>query len=81
MGDGVNILDHVTKVDPDAKLDAAIRRQASVALDHAVLHLDSAPNGIDYASELNEEAIARPLNHAAVMQSNGGIDQITAERA
>jgi hypothetical protein len=56
-------------MDTNAKLDAALGRQASVALDHAVLHLDGAAHGIDDASKLNEDAIARPLNDAAVMQS------------
>jgi hypothetical protein len=36
-------------------------RQASVALGHPALHLDGAANGIDDASELDENAIARPL--------------------
>jgi hypothetical protein len=59
-------------MDADAKLDPAIGRQTGIALDHAVLHLDGAANRIDDASELNEGAIARPLNNAAVMQSDGG---------
>jgi hypothetical protein len=52
-----------------------------IALDHAVLHLDGTANGIDHTSELNEDAIAHPLNDAAMMHCDGGIDQIAAERA
>ena len=32
----------------DAELDAAIFRQARVAFDHAVLHLDRAAHGVDH---------------------------------
>ena len=47
------------KVDTNSKLDAAVGRQAaSVALDHAGLHLNGATNRIYDASELNEDAIA-----------------------
>src|SRR5262249_18515236 len=49
-------------------------------LDHAVLDLDGAADGIDYASELNKDAVSRPLNDAPVMHRNRGIEQIAAER-
>ena len=77
----VALLDHIAEMDADPKLDAALRRKASVALDHAVLHLDGAANGIDDASELNEDAVARALDDAAVMHGDGRVDQIAAERA
>ncbi len=41
-------------MDADAELDATLGRKASIALDHAVLHLDGAAHGIDHAAELNE---------------------------
>jgi len=74
-------LDHVAKMDADAKLGTALGRQASVALDHPVLDLDGAADGIDYASELNEDAVASALDYAPVMQRDGGVEQIAAERA
>jgi hypothetical protein len=74
-------LDHVAKMDADAKLGTALGRQASVALDHAVLHFDGAAHGIHHAAKLDEDAIARPLNDPAVMQSDGGVEQIAAERS
>jgi hypothetical protein len=37
-------------------LDAALRRKTRVALNHTVLHLDGAANGIDDASELKEDS-------------------------
>jgi hypothetical protein len=58
----------------DSKLDAALGRQASVALDHAVLHLDGAADGIDHAAELNDDPVAGPLDDAAVMYGDGRID-------
>jgi hypothetical protein len=67
-------------MDANAKLDAALGWKTGVALAHAVLQLDGAAHSIDGAPELDENAISRPLNDAAVMQSDGGVEQITAER-
>jgi hypothetical protein len=63
----ITLLDHVAEVDADPKVDAAHGRQPSVAFGHPVLHLDSAAHGIDDASELDENAVARPLDDTAVM--------------
>jgi hypothetical protein len=49
-------------------------------LNHAVVHLECAAYCINYASKLDEEAISCSLNDAAVMQSDGGVEQIAAER-
>ena len=70
-------------VDPSQRreLDATLRRKTRVALDHAILHLDCAANGIDDASELYEDAVTRPLDDAAVMHGDGGIDQIASQRS
>jgi hypothetical protein len=67
-------------MDADAKLDAALGRQASVALDHPALNLDCAANCINDASKFNQDPVARPLNYAAMMQRDGGVEQIAAER-
>ena len=50
----VALLDDVAEMDADAKLDAPLRRQAGVALDHAVLHFDGAAHRVDHAAELDE---------------------------
>ena len=71
----------VAQMDADAELDATLRRKTRVALDHAILHLDCAANGIDDASELYEDAVTRPLDDAAVMHGDGGIDQIASQRS
>jgi hypothetical protein len=68
-------------MDADPELDATLGRQASVALDHAVLHLNSAAHGVHDTAKLDKDAIARPLNDAAVMQRDGGVEQIAAECA
>jgi hypothetical protein len=57
------------------------RGTAAAGRRHAALHLDGTANSIDYASELDENAISRPLNDAAVMQSDCRIDQIAAKGA
>jgi hypothetical protein len=51
-----------------------------VTLEHAVLHFDGAADCVHDTAKLDEDAIARPLNDAAVMQSDGGVEQIAAER-
>jgi hypothetical protein len=67
----VTLLNHVAEVDADAELDAALRGQASVALDHAVLQLDGAAHGVHDASELCEDPVTRPLDDATVMDGDG----------
>ena len=67
-------------MDADAELDAALGRQAGVALDHAVLHLDGAAHGVDHAAELDKDAVAGALDHPPVMHGDGRIDQIAPER-
>ena len=76
----VALLDHVAQMNADAELDAALGRQAGVALDHAVLHLDGAAHGVDHAAELDEDAVAGALDHAAVMHGDGRIDQVAPQR-
>ena len=74
----VALLDHVAEMNADAVLNPALRRKPRVALRHSILHLDGATNGVDNASELNEDAIARPLNDATVVYGDGRIDQIAS---
>ena len=76
----VALLDDIAQMDADAELDAALGRQAGVALDHAVLHFDGAAHGVDDAAELDEAAVAGALDHAAVVHGDGRIDQIAAQR-
>ena len=76
----VGLLDHVAEMDADAELDAAVVRHAGVALDHAVLHLDRAAHRVDHAAELDQRAVAGALDDAAVMDGDGRVDQVAAQR-
>ena len=75
----VGLLDDVAKVNADPEFYAALGRQAGVALDEAILHLDGAAHGVDHAAELDEAAVAGALDDAAMVRGNGGIDQIAAQ--
>ena len=63
----------------DTELNSLLRRQAGVTLDHAVLALDRAANGVDDAAKLDENAVAGSLDNAAVMQSDGRVDEIAPQ--
>ena len=76
----VALLDDVAEVDADAEFDAALGRQAGVALDHAVLHFDRATHGVDDAAKLGENAVAGALDHPPVVHGDGGIDEVAAQR-
>ena len=69
----------VTDVDADPELDAAVLRQAGVALDHAVLDLDRAANSVHDAAEFDDRSVARALDDTTVMYGNCGIDQIATQ--
>jgi hypothetical protein len=75
-----SLLDDI-QMSADAKLDAAVGRQAGVALDEARLHLDRTAHGIDHAAEFDENAVAGALDDAPMRRGVGGIDQIAAEAA
>jgi hypothetical protein len=61
--DVVLLNDHVAEVDADAELDPLLCRGLRVALGHVALDLRSAPDGINHACELGNEAIARVLDN------------------
>ena len=65
---------------PTLELDATLGRKPGVALDHPVLHLDGAAHGVNHAAELDEDSVPRPLHYAPVMQGDGRVDQIAAQR-
>src|SRR5271169_241244 len=67
-------------MDADAELDTAFGRKARIALDHSVLQLDGAADGLNDAAKLNEDAVARALDHAPVMHGDCRIDQIAPQR-
>jgi hypothetical protein len=68
-------------MDGHAELDASLGRQAGVALDNAVLHLDRAAHRVGHAAKFDQAAIPGPLDDAAMMGGDGGVDEIAAEAA
>ena len=74
------LLDHVAKMDAEAKLDAALGRQAGGAFGHAVLRFNRATHRVDDTAELDENAVPGALDDSPVMQGDGRIDQVAAQR-
>ena len=58
----VAFLDHVAEMDADAKFDALVGRDLSVALDHRSLDFNGAVHCVDDAAELDDAAVARALD-------------------
>ena len=63
----VALLDYISEMDADPELDATFRWQTSVTLQHAVLYLDCAANGVNHAAEFKEDAVAGPFDDTAMM--------------
>jgi len=76
----VVLLDHVAEVDADAILDAALGRQAGVALNHAILNLDGAAHGLHHTAEFGQHAVAGALDDATVVDRDRRVDQVAAKR-
>ena len=51
-----------------------------VARGHAALDVDRAPDRVDHAGELDEEAVAGGLDDPAGVRGDGGIDQLAPVR-
>ncbi len=77
----VALLDHVAQVNADAEFDALFGRDPCVALDHGVLHFESAAHRVDDAAKLDNAAVAGALDDTAMMHGDCGIDQIAAQCA
>ena len=58
-------------MDADAKFDALVGRDPSVALDHRRLDFNGAAHRVDDAAELDDAAVAGALDDAAVMHGDG----------
>src|SRR5208282_5690173 len=64
----------------DAELDALVRGDSSVALDHGGLHFDRAAHRVDHAAELDENAVTSTFDDASAMHGDRRVDQIAAQR-
>jgi hypothetical protein len=76
----VALFDHVAEMDADAKFDAPVRPDPSVALDHRSLDFNGAVHRVDDAAELDDVAVAGALDDPTVVHGDGRIDQVTSER-
>jgi hypothetical protein len=65
---------YIAKMDSNAKLDAAFRRKASVALNHAVLYFDCAAHSVNNTTKLNETSIAGALYDTPIVHGDDRID-------
>ncbi len=76
----VALLDDVAEMNADPEDDAAVLGHAGVALDHGVLNFDRAAHGVDDAAEFDDRAVAGALDHAPVMDRDGRVDEVAAQR-
>ena len=74
----VALLHHIPEMDAYAELDAALRRQTRVLLDHAGLNFDGAADRVDHAAGLDDAAVPRAPDDATVMRGDGRVDQVAA---
>jgi hypothetical protein len=74
----IALLDDVADVNPDAEFDSPILRHAGIALEHRVLHLDRATNGVDDAAKFDDRAAAGALDDAPIVHGDRGINQVAA---
>lgn len=63
-------------MNPNAKLDALVRRDINIPQRHLILNLDGTPHGADDAAELDQTAITRGLDHAATISGNHWVNEL-----
>lgn len=74
----VAVYDDLANIDTDSESDPM--GGVAVAFRHFLLHRHRAGHGINNAGELDQHAIARRLDDAAVIRRNRGIDDLAAVR-
>ena len=77
----VSLLDDVAQMNADSKDDALVGRETGVAVDHRALDLDRRADRVDHAPELDDGSVAGALDDAAVMERDGRVDEVAAQRA
>ena len=77
----IALFDHVAEMNADPELNAALRRQAGVALQESMLQLDRAAYCVDHAAKFDDEAVARALDHSSSMDGDRRLDQVAPQRA
>ena len=63
-----------------AEHDPPVLGHARVALDHGVLDLDRAAHRVDGAPKLDDRPVAGALDHAALVDGDGRVDEVAAQR-
>jgi len=64
IAEDVAVLDHdVAHVDPNAELDALVRRHPGITLGHSSLHLARTAQGIDHAAKFDKQAVLAHAYH------------------
>ena len=62
--------DHVSEIDADAELDAAVVQRGAVAVGHAGLDRDGAAHGLDRAGEIDQQAVAGAFDDASAVRGD-----------
>src|SRR5579883_2134250 len=76
----VRLLDYIADMNADPEFNPPVLGEPGIALGHAVLHFDRAAHGVNGAAKLDDGAVAGALHDAAVVNGDGGVDQIASER-
>jgi len=71
--DVIALHNDVANVDADAEGNAQVLGYTGGAFSHRRLQLDSTTHGVDYARELQQQAITGSLDDAAAVASNGWV--------
>jgi hypothetical protein len=64
----------------NANLDALVGREAGVALSDPDLHLHGGSHSLHHAAELDDRSIACALDETPIVDCDGGVDEIAAQR-
>ena len=77
----VGLLDHIAEMDAHADVDALIGRKAGVARNEAALNLNRRPHRLDHAAELDNRPVAGALDEPTVVDGDGRVDEVAAQRS
>jgi hypothetical protein len=70
---------HVSQVDADAEFEPLVFVSCGLSLGHAALPGHRTGESIHHAGELDQQAVADELDHAAVMLSDEGLQDLLAQ--
>jgi hypothetical protein len=76
----IGLLDHVTKIDPNAKSHAPVFGKLCVTTSEFLLQLHSTLHGLYGTGELSQHGVARRVNDATVVPSNAICEELAVTR-